>query len=73
MNKFFSKHSAKLKTTALILMLLIPFLLYAAALHGSAFQVKLFPGTYGSQYAVRHERRLDILLLDKLEELATDH
>jgi hypothetical protein len=42
MNNFFSKHSAKLKTTALILMLLIPFLLYAAALHGSAFQVKLF-------------------------------
>ena len=42
MNNFFSKHSAKLKTTALILMLLIPFLLYAAAIHGSAFQVKLF-------------------------------
>jgi hypothetical protein len=42
MNKFIRKHSAKLKTTALILMLLIPFLLYAAALHGSAFQVKLF-------------------------------
>jgi hypothetical protein len=42
MNKFISKHIAKLKTTALILMLLIPFLLYAAALHGSAFQVKLF-------------------------------
>ncbi len=41
MEKFFSKHSGKLKTTALILMLLIPFLLYAAALHGSVFQVKL--------------------------------
>jgi hypothetical protein len=42
MNKFLRKHSGKLKTTALILMLLIPFFLYAAAMHGSAFQVKLF-------------------------------
>jgi hypothetical protein len=42
MNIFFRKHSAKLKTTALILMLLIPFLLYASALRGSAFQVKFF-------------------------------
>jgi len=42
MEKFISKHSAKLKTTALILMLLIPFLLYAAAIHGSAFQVTFF-------------------------------
>ena len=42
MNNFLRKHSGKLKTTALILMLLIPFLLYAAALHGSVFQVKLF-------------------------------
>ena len=42
MDRFFRKHSGKLKTTALILMLLIPFLLYVAALHGSAFQVKLF-------------------------------
>jgi hypothetical protein len=42
MNKFIGKHSAKLKTTALILMLLIPFFLYAAAMHGSAFQVNFF-------------------------------
>ncbi len=42
MNNFLRQHSGKLKTTALILMLLIPFLLYAAALHGSAFQLKLF-------------------------------
>jgi hypothetical protein len=42
MEKFLEKHGAKLKTTALILMLAIPFLLYAAALHGSVFQVKLF-------------------------------
>ena len=42
MEKFLRTHSGKLKTTALILMLLIPFLLYAAALHGSVFQLKLF-------------------------------
>jgi len=42
MEKFLRTHSGKLKTTALILMLLIPFFLYAAAMHGSAFQVKLF-------------------------------
>jgi hypothetical protein len=42
MNKFFKKHSAKLKTTALILMLLIPFFLYAAAIHGLVFQVNFF-------------------------------
>jgi len=42
MNNFLRKHSGKLKTMALILMLLIPFLLYAAALHGSVFQLKLF-------------------------------
>ncbi len=41
MNNLLRKHSGKLKSTALILMLLIPFLLYAAALHGSVFQVKL--------------------------------
>lgn len=41
MDNFFAKYSAKLKNTALILMLVIPFLLYAAALHGSVFQVKL--------------------------------
>ena len=42
MNKILKKHSRKLKTTALILMLLIPFFLYAAAMHGSALQVKFF-------------------------------
>jgi hypothetical protein len=42
MNKFISRHSAKLKTTALILMLLIPFFLFAAAMHGSAFWVYFF-------------------------------
>jgi hypothetical protein len=42
MKNFVSKHSGKLKNTALILMLLIPFFLYAAAMHGSAFQVNFF-------------------------------
>lgn len=42
MEKFLRTHSGKLKTTALILMLLIPFFLYAAAMHGSAFQVNFF-------------------------------
>ena len=41
MDNFLKQHSGKLKATALILMLLIPFLLYAAALHGSIFQLKL--------------------------------
>jgi len=42
MDNFFKKHSTRLKTTALILMLVIPFLLYAAASYNSIFQVKLF-------------------------------
>ena len=41
MDNFFKKHGARLKTAALILMLVIPFLLYAAAAFGSLFQVKL--------------------------------
>jgi hypothetical protein len=41
MDNFFKKHSARLKTTALLLMLVIPFLLHAAALHASIFEVKL--------------------------------
>ncbi len=41
MDSWLKKHSTKLKTTALILMLVIPFLLYAAAWHGSILQVKL--------------------------------
>ena len=46
MDSFLKRHSIKLKTTALILMLVIPFLLYAAALHGSMLQVKLFLGIF---------------------------
>ena len=42
MDNFFKKHSTLLKTAALILMLVIPFLLYAAASYNSIFQVKLF-------------------------------
>ena len=42
MENFFKKHSAKLKGMALILMLVTPFFLYAAAMHGSIFQIKLF-------------------------------
>ncbi|MGD2015406.1 MAG: hypothetical protein PVF37_06720 [Desulfobacterales bacterium] len=42
MEKFLSKHSGKLKAAALILMLLIPFCLFAAAMHGSALQVNFF-------------------------------
>ncbi len=42
MDGFIKKHGSKLKTTALLLMLVVPFLLYSAALYGSVFQVKLF-------------------------------
>jgi hypothetical protein len=42
MDNFFKKHGAKLKSIALIFMLVIPFLLYTAAVQGSIFQVKLF-------------------------------
>lgn len=42
MDNFFKKYGAKLKTIALILILVIPFLLYTAAMHGSVFQIKLF-------------------------------
>ena len=41
MDNFLIKHSGRLKTTALILMLVIPFLLYAAASYDAIFQVKL--------------------------------
>lgn len=41
MDNFFKKHSGRLKTTAFILMLVIPFLLYAAASYNSMLQVKL--------------------------------
>lgn len=42
MDDFFKKHGAKLKTIALVFMLVIPFFLYASAMHGAIFQVKLF-------------------------------
>ncbi len=41
MDSLLKKHGNALKTTALILMLALPFMLYAAALHGSSLQVKL--------------------------------
>ena len=41
MESFLKKHSTKLKFAALILMLVIPFLLYAAAAHNAIAQVKL--------------------------------
>ena len=41
MDNFFKKYGFRLKTAALILMLVIPFLLHAAASFGSLFQVKL--------------------------------
>ena len=41
MENFFKKHSTLLKTTALILMLVIPFLIYAAAAYSAIAQVKL--------------------------------
>ena len=42
METFFKKHGQRLKTAALILMLVIPFLLYAAASHDSMILVNLF-------------------------------
>ena len=42
MDNFFKKHGEKLNAVALILMLVIPFFLYMAAMHGTIFQVKLF-------------------------------
>jgi hypothetical protein len=42
MDDFFKKHGAKLKTIALVFMLVIPFFLYVSAMHGAIFQVKLF-------------------------------
>ena len=41
MDNFLKKHSTLLKTTALILMLVIPFLLYAAAAFNAIVPVKL--------------------------------
>ncbi|MEJ2284339.1 MAG: hypothetical protein P8X85_12170 [Desulfobacterales bacterium] len=42
MTSFFKRHSARLKTAALILMLVIPFLLHAAASDNSIFLVNFF-------------------------------
>ena len=41
MDNFFKKHGTKLTNIALIFMLVIPFLLYTAAMLGSIFQIKL--------------------------------
>ena len=46
MERFLKKHATKLKSAALILMLAIPFLLYAAAAQGSLFQVKMLLGFF---------------------------
>jgi hypothetical protein len=48
MDNFFKKHSTLLKTTALILMLVIPFLLYAATAYDAIVQVKLLLVLMGS-------------------------
>ena len=42
MTTFIKKHGTRLRTTALILMLVIPFLLYASARYDSIFLVNLF-------------------------------
>jgi hypothetical protein len=47
MDNILKKYSNRLKTAALILMLGIPFLLYAAASHDSMILVKLFLGLMG--------------------------
>ncbi|MDB4441990.1 hypothetical protein N9219_01070 [bacterium] len=47
MDNFFKRHSTRLKTTALILMLVLPFLLYAAASYHSMLQVKLLLALMG--------------------------
>jgi hypothetical protein len=46
MNEFLKQYSSQLKALALILMLVIPFLLFQTAIHGSIFQVKLILGLY---------------------------
>ena len=47
METFFKKHGAHLKTAALILILVIPFLLQAAASNNSIFLVNLFLALMG--------------------------
>ena len=46
MESFLKKHATGLKLAALIFMLGIPFLLYAAASQGSLFQVKMLLGFF---------------------------
>lgn len=46
MESFLKKHAAKVKFASLMLMLAIPFLLYAAATQGSLFQVKMLLGFF---------------------------
>ena len=48
MDNFFRKNDSWMKTAALILMLVIPFLLYAAASHDSMILVNLFLGLMGA-------------------------
>lgn len=47
MDNFFKKYGSRLKTAALILMLVIPFLLYAAASQDSLLLVNLFLALMG--------------------------
>ncbi len=44
MADFLKRHGARLKALALILMLIIPFMLYQAAMHGSLVQTNFFLG-----------------------------
>ena len=46
MYKFLKKHAAKMNFLALILMLVIPFALYIAAIHDSLLLVKSFLGLF---------------------------
>ncbi len=46
MEHFLDKHAAKLKAIALILMLVIPFLLYAAVVQGPPTLVNLLLGLF---------------------------
>ena len=48
MINFFKKHGQRLKTVSLIFMLVIPFLLYAAASHDSVILVNLLLGLMGA-------------------------
>ena len=47
MTTFIKKHGPRLRTAALILMLVLPFLLYAAASYNSMLQVKLLLALMG--------------------------